>query len=108
MANYATDTKYENIIVDDDILEKKENLSEGEKCTIKIAKKHGLVKNDKIDNNIIPVFDENKINKYNDNEEYEYSLCYEEQEDDKKKYSFNCALDNKNLWLTKMLIINVK
>ena len=63
MANYATYTKYENDI-NDDIWEKKENLSEGEKCTLKIAKKRGLVKNDKIDNNIIPVFDENKINKY--------------------------------------------
>lgn len=103
MANYATDTKYENDIKDD-ILEKKENLSEGEKCTNKIAKKHGLVKNGKIDNNIIPVFDENKINKYknDDDKEYEYNLCYEKKnEDDNKEYSFNCALDNKNIWLTK-------
>tara|TARA_Y100000389_G_scaffold13821_1_gene12276 strand:- start:10386 stop:12374 length:1989 start_codon:yes stop_codon:yes gene_type:complete len=103
-SNYSNNINYKNpvsipeIPLDDECVKnKKKERTNGGKCSIKIAINNKLYdeKNDKFDNSIIRKENVNKINLYkeNDNNEYEYSLCDETGKP-------NCALQNKNIWLT--------
>lgn len=103
-SNYSNNINYKNpvsipeIPLDDACVKNKnKERTNGEKCSIKIAINNKLYdeKNDKFDNTIIRKENVNKINLYkeNDNNEYVYSLCDETGKP-------NCALQNKNIWLT--------
>lgn len=103
-SNYSNNINYKNpvsipeIPLDDACVKNKnKERTNGEKCSIKIAINNKLYdeKNDKFDNTIIRKENVNKINLYkeNDNNEYVYSLCDETGKP-------NCALHNKNIWLT--------
>lgn len=100
MTVYSPDTTYKNTDHEPPEEPDEEMLTQhdGEKCTYDIANNYKITKDGKFDTSIIPKTDQNNINKYkNDDKIYEYSLC--NKEDD--KYYFNCALDKKNIWLTK-------
>lgn len=98
MTIYSSDTIYKNDNAKI-IEEEKKVLSDGEQCTYKLAEKYNILKNNNFDTSIISKSDQNKINKYikNDNKNYEYSLCNENN----GEYYYNCALEKKNIWLTK-------
>lgn len=99
MTIYSSDTEYNN----DNATLPQDNqeltMDKGEICTYQIAEKYNIAKNKKFDTSIIPKHDQDKINKYNDNNKYEYSLC--NKSDDGNNFYYNCALDKKNIWLTR-------
>jgi len=94
---YSRDTNYINDAEEPDSTETQVD-NDGESCTYEIATNLNFAKNSKFDTTIISKSDQNKINKYKDDETevYDYSLCNKEGDD----FYFNCALENKNLWLT--------
>lgn len=96
MTIYSSDTTYNNnnaILSDENV----SDIEIGKQCTYKIAEEYNISKNNKFDVSIISKTDQDKINKYIDDKEYSYSLC------DKinNNFYYNCALDKKNIWLTK-------
>ena len=97
MTVYNQDTTYNN--PHEEEVDIHPTVYDGEKCTYEIAgpNNYKITKDGKFDTSIISKTDQNKINKYINDDEYEYSLC--NKVDD--KYYFNCALDKKNIWLTK-------
>lgn len=97
MTDYTETTIYENN--DKEVVSSPPTVYDGEECTYEIAgpNNYNITKDGKFDTSIIPKTDQNKINKYIDENEYEYSLCNNVD----SKYYFNCALDKKNIWLTK-------
>ena len=97
MTVYNQDTTYNN--PHEEEVDIPHTVYDGEKCTYEIAgpNNYKITKDGKFDTSIISKTDQNKINKYINDDEYEYSLC--NKVDD--KYYFNCALDKKNIWLTK-------
>ena len=107
--NYSSETTYNNDEpklegLDDEQrlegLDDKENMRNGELCTYQIAENYNIAENQKFDTNIITKLDQEKIDRYiDDDKEYEYSLC--NRSDDGKDFYYNCALDKKNIWLTK-------
>lgn len=96
MTIYSSDTTYNNnnaILSDENV----SNIEIGEQCTYKIAEEYNISKNNKFDVSIISKTDQDKINKYIDDKEYSYSLCDKINDN----FYYNCALDKKNIWLTK-------
>lgn len=108
--NYSSETTYNNDEprledLDDEQrlegLDDEQNMQNGELCTYQIAKNYNIAENQKFNTNIITKLDQEKIDRYidDDDKEYEYSLC--NKSDDGKDFYYNCALDKKNIWLTK-------
>ena len=97
MTVYNKDTTYNN--PHDEEVDIPPTVYDGEKCTYEIAgpNNYKITKDGKFDTSIISKTDQNKIDKYTDTNEYEYRLCNKVGD----KYFFNCALDKKNIWLTK-------
>ena len=91
MTVYNQDTTYNND--DEEEVDIPPTVYDGEKCTYEIAgpNNYKITKDGKFDTSIISKTDQNKINKYINDDDYEYSLC--NKVDD--KYYFNCALDKK-------------
>ena len=100
--NYRSETTYnkgnENLPPDDE----QSSMETGEQCTYQAAQNYyKIAENNIFDINIIPKSDQDKINKWRPGDEEdsskEYSLCNK----DSDTFYYNCALDEKNIWLTK-------
>ena len=97
--NYSSETIY-NKGNDDLPIDVQPSMGTGEKCTYQVAENYNIAKNNIFDINIITKSDQDKINKWPGDEEdssKEYSLCNKHA----GTFYYNCALDKKNIWLTK-------
>ena len=99
--NYRSETIYnkdnKNLPVDE-----QSSMETGEQCTYRAAQNYyKIAENNIFDINIIPKSDQDKINKWRPGDEEdsskEYSLCNKHE----GTFYYNCALDKKNIWLTK-------
>lgn len=99
--NYRSETIYnkdnKNLPVD-----QQSSMGTGEQCTYRAAENYyKIAENNIFDINIIPKSDQDKINKWRPGDEEdsskEYSLCNKHE----GTFYYNCALDKKNIWLTK-------
>ena len=96
MTEFKSQTNYSNNSPSISLSKKENN---GYKCSINIATKNNLYdKNKKIfKGDIISKDVLNDINLYENSDKKKYSLCNKSNDD----YYYNCALDHKNIWLTK-------
>jgi len=100
--NYRSETTYNKDNENLPPADEQSSMETGEQCTYQAAQNYyKIAENNIFDINIIPKSDQDKINKWRPGDEEdsskEYSLCNK----DSDTFYYNCALDEKNIWLTK-------